>query len=165
VNFIYKEHTSQSHLSLPPLIPAFYPCNLPPNKEKYLMETVICHSVSYSIYPLVYTFFFCSQMFVSMICWCGTRSLACATLSIMEPYWDSSQISCYCSVVGLCSSWRLLATGLKRQKSRGGEQDSDSCEYWWNNFQRPLQWDKSTYFLEVGCAKALRGTGGRTNWS
>ena len=40
------------------------------------------------------------------IYWSSMRPLASATLSILEPHWDSSQISCCCSV-----SWRLCSFG------------------------------------------------------
>jgi hypothetical protein len=46
------------------------------------------------------------QMFVAMRHWSSLRSLASAILSILDPYWDSSQISCCCPV-----SWRSCSLG------------------------------------------------------
>jgi hypothetical protein len=41
------------------------------------------------------------EMFVGMSYWSGSRPLASATLSVLDPHWESSQISCCCLV-----SWR-----------------------------------------------------------
>ena len=46
------------------------------------------------------------QMFIAMSHWSGLRPLASATLSILDPYWDSSQISCCCPV-----SWSSCVSG------------------------------------------------------
>ena len=43
----------------------------------------------------------CSHMFTAMTRWSGTRPLASATLSILQPYWDASHVSFGCPV-----SWR-----------------------------------------------------------
>ena len=47
----------------------------------------------------------CLLMFIAMT-WSDLRSLASATLSILEPHWDSSRIPCCCPV-----SWRSCSFG------------------------------------------------------
>ena len=39
-------------------------------------------------------------MFIAVSHWSGLRPLASATLSILDPHWDSSQISCCCQCHG-----------------------------------------------------------------
>ena len=92
-------------------IPLITPCPhtcplpLPPHrgKKNLIVETLVCHSVSYSI-PLLFTL--CLQIIIAMTHQSGTRPLASATLSILDPHWGSSQLSCCCPV-----SWRSFSFG------------------------------------------------------
>lgn len=84
-------------LTSPSLVPTVYPCNLPlPNREKnkLIVEAMVCHRVSHSILfsPQIFS---CKCSF-AMTCWSGTRPLASGTLSIPELHWDSSWLSCCC---------------------------------------------------------------------
>ena len=70
------------------------------------MEAVACHSVSHSI-SLCPHIFTCKCSF-AMSHWPGLRSLAFVTLSILDPYWNSSSgLSCCCPV-----SWRSCGFGF-----------------------------------------------------
>jgi hypothetical protein len=62
------------------------------------VEAVVCHSVSHNITVCPH-FFPCNKS--------GSKSLASVTLSILDPYWDSSQISWFCPV-----SWRSYSFGF-----------------------------------------------------
>ena len=60
------------------------------------MEAVVCHSVLHRI-PLCPHFYV--QTFTSVSRhWSGLRLLASAILLILDPQWDSSQLSSCCSV-------------------------------------------------------------------
>ena len=59
------------------------------------METAVCHGVSHNTPFCPNTFL---QMFIAVSHLSGSRPLASATLSILNPHWDSSQISCCCPV-------------------------------------------------------------------
>lgn len=76
------------------------PLQLPPNRE----QRSHCgnHSVSHYVpqHTLLSTCL-CLQMFIAMSPWSGARPQASATLSVLEPHWDSSWISFCCLV-----SWR-----------------------------------------------------------
>ena len=48
----------------------------------------------------------CLQMFIAVTCWPGTRPLPSGTLSIPQPHWDSSWVSCCYPV-----SWRSYSFG------------------------------------------------------
>ena len=58
------------------------------------METVVCPTVS----PLSTHLYL--EMFVVVSLWSGLRLLASASLSILDPHQDSSQISCCCCCHG-----------------------------------------------------------------
>ena len=78
------------------------PLQLTPSREKYLIvEAVVCHSVSHSV-PLVHTSLLANAHGNES----DMRPLASASLSILEPVWDSFQISCCCPV-----SWRSYSFG------------------------------------------------------
>jgi hypothetical protein len=62
-------------------------------------------SVCPAVYPLLFMRL-CLQIFIAKIHWSGPRLLASATLSILDPHWDSSWISC-CRPV----SWRPCSSG------------------------------------------------------
>ena len=46
------------------------------------------------------------QTFIEVSYWSGSRSLASVTPSILDPHWDSSQLSCCCPL-----SWRSCSFG------------------------------------------------------
>ena len=50
------------------------------------------------------------QMFIAMSHWSVSRPLASATPSVLDPHWDSCQISCWCTVLR-----DLKALGLQGQ--------------------------------------------------
>jgi hypothetical protein len=54
----------------------------------------------------------CLQMSIAMTPWSGTRPLASATLSILEPHWDSSQRSCCLPCAMKILEFWICRTGL-----------------------------------------------------
>lgn len=51
-----------------------------------------CGSCSDSVYPIVPFF----AVFIAVSHWSGSKPLASAILSVLDPLWDASQISCCC---------------------------------------------------------------------
>lgn len=76
-----KKFTSLLHLSLLSIIYLFTIMSL---------ETAVCHIV-YSSYKQHYL-----QMFIVMSCWSGTRTLASAISSILDPHRGSCREFCCC---------------------------------------------------------------------
>ena len=75
----------------PPTCPLSLPPPFHPTEEKNLVvESLVGHSLSH-------TRSFCPQLFFFFACKC-LRPLASATLSILEPLWESSRIACFCPV-------------------------------------------------------------------
>jgi hypothetical protein len=54
----------------------------------------------------------CLQMFIAMTCWSSTRTLASATLLILEPPCDSFRISSCCHVSGIPCSFGNIGSSL-----------------------------------------------------
>ena len=67
------------------------------------MEASVCPTVTFLSKHL------CLQMFISMSCWSVLRPLGSATLSILDPYLNSSWRSCCCPVL-----WRSWSLGSAR---------------------------------------------------
>lgn len=65
-------------------------------------------AVCYVVYP------FAQPALIAMNCWTGSGPLASATQSILNPYQDSSQISC-CSA----ESWRFCGYSFAGQAGMG----------------------------------------------
>jgi hypothetical protein len=90
-----SHHAPQSHSSPPPK-------KRKKKKKNLTMEAIVCHSVSHSIYPF-------SQMSLIVNVHCnesGSRPLASATPSILDPCRDSPQMSSCCP-----ESWRSCSFG------------------------------------------------------
>lgn len=88
-----SRHAHQSHSSPHPFISTLCPRQQPPPKGKVL-EAVVCHTVSSFVHTSL----------LVMSHWSGLRHLAFATLSMLDPHWDSSRISCWCPMSGLALS-------------------------------------------------------------
>jgi hypothetical protein len=56
------------------------------------LQKLGCVTVCHTLYPLPKHLYL--PMFIAMSHWSGSRPLVSATLSILGPQWDSSQISC-----------------------------------------------------------------------
>lgn len=90
---LFTSCASVANSSPPCPPPTLNPSNFPLyRKNPLIVETAVCYSVSHSI--LFFPHFFACKY--SLTHWSGTRPLTSATLSLLEPHWDSSQISCCC---------------------------------------------------------------------
>lgn len=82
-SFWISHHAPHSHSPSCPLVSPLHLNNL---SHKNLVGAVVCHSVPFST--------LCLQLFITMSHQSGSRTLAAATLSILEPHWDSSWMLC-----------------------------------------------------------------------
>ena len=121
-------HPIPSHAPSP-LIPTLHPFNFPPQQRKksYCRWCSVSQCLPQNA---LLTTPLCSQMAIAMTSWSGMRPLVSATLSILDPHWDSSWISCCCPV-----SWRSCSFGF--------ESPATSCTpavHWWSRcWSRPPQ--------------------------
>ena len=95
----------------------------PSKKEKsnLVVEAVVCHSVSHSI-PFAHTSLFVNIHCNESLVW--LKVSAFPTLSILDPYQESSWISCCCSVL-----WRSCSFG-----SVGLAPSLDSAVHRWGRY-------------------------------
>ena len=85
----------------------FHPSNFSSNREKKKKISLwkLCVQQHTPLSTLL-----CLQMFIVMSHWSGTRPLASAMLSVLEPQWDSSWIFYCCPV-----SWRSCSFATVEQ--------------------------------------------------
>ena len=92
----------------PPLVPASSTLATSPPTEKKKKKISLWKLCVQQHTPL--STLLCLQMFIVMSHWSGTRPLASAMLSVLEPQWDSSWIFYCCPV-----SWRSCSFATVEQ--------------------------------------------------
>lgn len=78
-----------THLSLLSYPPSTLATSPPQEKKKILQWRLQCVP-EYTLWSTL----LCLQVFIAVTPWSGTRPLASAALSVLEPHWDSSRIFC-----------------------------------------------------------------------